>query len=293
MPVASAAVLVFVIFAGWRMLGQKSLLTGKGMVAERNSTQEPASAPVAAREERGSAAEAKSVGAGAAAGEGQSQLAATGRGTEKIEVSYAGKGGGAAGAASGANRSMAAVRSGAPQSEVAADELDKALASAPSAGGQPVGASSKKVGRIISGPVLLESPPLADADALDTGTVLLNVKTDSAGRVLSAAVRHSSGSAKLDSVAVRQMRLSRFKAAVKNNRSVSSSFEYQYRFQKKQAAPTEQQKPQTEQRPRAVQKPQGQQTAPTQDDKSQQQDSGNQSAPLKEKTGLRGFLWVV
>jgi len=282
LPAVSAAVLVFVIFAGWRMLGEKSPLTGKGMVAERDLTQEPAPAPVATREERGPVAGAKSAGTGAAVGEGPSQLAATGRGTEKTEVSYAGKGGGAAGAVSGSNRSMAAERRGAPQSEIAADELGKALASAPSPGGQPSGASSKKMGRIISGPVLLESPTLADADALDTGTVLLNVKTDSAGRVLSAAVRRSSGSAKLDSVAVRQMRLSRFKAAVKNNRSVSSSFEYPFRFQKKQAQPQEQQKPQTEQKPREVQKPQGQQNAPIQDDKSQQQDSGKQAKPQRE-----------
>ena len=276
LPAVSAAVLVFVIFAGWRMLGERSPLTGKSMVAERDLTQEPASTPVATREEREPGAEAKSAGAGAAAGEGKSQVAAVGRGTEKIDVSYAGRG--AAGAASGAKRSNATGLGGTPESEIAADELGKALVSAPPAAGQSVGASSRKGGRIISGPVLLESPSLADADALDTGTVLLSVKTDSAGRVLSAAVRRSSGSARLDSVAVRQMRLSRFKAAVKNNRSVSSSFEYPLRFQKKQAQPQVQQKPQTEQ------KPQGQQNAPTQDDKSQKQDSGNQSAPLKGKT---------
>ena len=57
MPVASAAVLVFVIFAGWRMLGEKSSLTGKGVFAERDMTQEPVRAPAASREERGSAAE--------------------------------------------------------------------------------------------------------------------------------------------------------------------------------------------------------------------------------------------
>jgi TonB family protein len=272
-----------VIFSGWRMLGEKSSLTGKGVVAERDLTEEPASAPVATREERGPAAEARSAGAGAANGEGRSQLAATGRGTEKIEVSYAGKGGGTAGTESYSKPAPGAERGAVPESEVAADELGKALALAPSAGGQPVGASSsRKQGRIVSGPVLLESPPLADADALDTGTVLLSVKTDSAGRVLSAAVRRSSGSSKLDSVAVRQMRGSRFKAAVRNNRRVSSSFEYPLRFQKKQTAPKEQQKPQTEQKPREVQKPQGQQSQPIQNDKTEKPDSGKQAKPQRE-----------
>ena len=282
LPAVSAAVLVFVIFAGWRMLGEKSSLTGKGMVAERNSTQGPAPAPVASHEERGPVAEAKSAGTGAAAGEGHSQLVATGRGTEKIEVSYAGKGGGTAGTASYSKPAPAAERGVVPESEVAADELGKALASAPPAGGRPVGVSSRRQGRIVSGPVLLDQPALANAAALDTGTVLLSVKTDSAGRVLSAAVRRSSGSPKLDSVAVRQIRQSHFKAAVKNNRSVPSSFEYPYRFQKKQAAPNEQQKPQTEQKPREVQKPQGQQNQPIQNDKTEKPDSGKQAKPQRE-----------
>jgi protein TonB len=272
-----------VVFAGWRMLGEKSPLAGKGMVAERGLTQEPAPAPVATREERGPVAEAKSARAGA--DEGQTQLAATGLETEKTEVGYAGKGAGAAGAAS-ASRPALAAESRAPESEIAADELGKALASAPPAGGRPVGASSRREGRIVSGPVLLESPRLADADAdaLDTGTVLLSVKTDSAGRVLSAAVRRSSGSPKLDSVAVRQLRQSRFKAAVKNKRSVPSSFEYPFRFQKKLAKPQEQQKPQEKLIQREEQKPRGRQNTPTKDDKSQKQDSGKQAMPLKEKT---------
>jgi TonB family protein len=134
----------------------------------------------------------------------------------------------------------------------------------------------------VSGPVLLDQPPLANADALDTGTVLLSVKTDSAGRVLSAAVRRSSGSPKLDSVAVRQIRQSHFKAAVKNNRSVPSSFEYPYRFQKKQAAPKEQPKPQAETKQPVERKVREKQNQPVQDDKSQKQDSDKQDKPQRE-----------
>ena len=255
LPTVSAAVLLFVVIAGWRMLGERSILTSKGTLAERVLTQRSAPAPVATNEEGGPVAEAKSAGGAAAAGGGQTQLAATGRGTGKIEVSYAGKS--AAGAASVSKPALAPERGAVPQSEVAADKLGKALASAPQAGGQPVGALSKRTGRIVSGPVLLESPPLADADALDTGTVLLSVKTDSAGRVLSAAVRRSSGSAKLDSVAVRQMRQSRFQAAVKNHRSVPSSFEYPFRLQKNQVKPAE---PKQTDKTGAVQKPEDKQS---------------------------------
>ena len=42
-------------------------------------------------------------------------------------------------------------------------------------------------------------------------------------------------SAKLDSLAVRQMRQSRFRAPLKRNRRVASSFEYPFRLQKKPA----------------------------------------------------------
>ncbi len=295
MPAVSAAVLVFVVFAGWRMLGEKSFFSGKGMVAERGLRQEPAPAPVVAREEGGPVARAKPASKGAAAGENQTQLIVTGRGTEKTEVGYAAKGGGSAGAEPISPPARAAERGAAAEPKIAADELNKALASAPPASGT-VRTSSKRGRRIVSGPVLLESPPVADADVTDTGTVLLSVKTDSTGRVLSAAVRRSSGSPKLDSLAVRQTRQSRFKAAVKNNRSVSSTFEYPFRVQKKQARQPEQPKPKTEQRPQEVQKPQEvqrpqevqkpqeRQNQPASDDKSQKPDSGNKDAPLKEKT---------
>jgi TonB family protein len=140
--------------------------------------------------------------------------------------------------------------------------------------------------------VLLESPSLADADVTDTGTVLLSVKIDSAGRVVGAAVRRSSGSARLDSLAVRQMRRSRFKAAVKNNRSAPSSFEYPFRVQRRQTQvqPQEQQKPQEKQERRIEQKPQqppsqqGHQNQSVGEDKSQKPDSGGNDAKVKEKT---------
>jgi len=62
--------------------------------------------------------------------------------------------------------------------------------------------------------------------------VLLNVTTDSNGMVLRAVVSQTSGSVVLDSIALLQMRKSRFRALVKNNHRVPASFEYPYRFQK-------------------------------------------------------------
>ena len=136
----------------------------------------------------------------------------------------------------------------------------------------------------MSGPVLLESPTIADADVTDTGTVLLSVKTDSTGRVMSAGVRRSSGSSRLDSLAVRQIRQSRFKAAVKNKRSVPSSFAYPYRFQKKQAKPQDQPEPQEKQVQREQRSIQVEQNVPAQEDKSRKQDSSQQVTPVREKT---------
>jgi len=110
-------------------------------------------------------------------------------------------------------------------------------------GRERVGVSSDKGnGRIVSGPTLVGSPP-AYAAAPDTGTVLLSVRTDSTGRVVNAFVSRSSGSARLDSLAVRQMLQSRFKAAVKNNRRVASSFEYPFHIQKKPARSVKREKP--------------------------------------------------
>jgi len=108
-------------------------------------------------------------------------------------------------------------------------------------------AASETQDRTVSGPTLVESPALPDAHALDTGTVLLSVNTDSNGRVVNAAIRRSSGSARLDSIAVHQMRMSRFRAVVKNNRRVASSFEYQFRLPKKQTRSVKRDRPAADQ----------------------------------------------
>jgi TonB family protein len=298
---AGFVVVLVVVIAGWRTLLERPGTAGRTL-AER---QTKAVAPVAAAPGAKRSAEVKETGKAAeeipARVEGRyvelTQVpAATGRDAEKTSIGYASRGAGTTGANDASKPATASVRR-AEEAElkVAAEQADNELASAPATAGQRLRASSgKHAGRIVSGPVLLDQPPLADADALDTGTVLLNVKTDSAGRVLSAGVRRSSGSPRLDSVAVSQIRQSRFKAAVKNNRSVPSSFAYPYRFQKKQAKPQEEQMPREKQVEREEQKPQTepklreehklQPEQPAQDDKSQQQDSGKQAAPVKEKT---------
>jgi TonB family protein len=283
---AGLAVVLVVVIAGWRTLLERPGTAGRTF-AER---QTKAEAPVARPSTTGGDSETP-TGAGRVEAEGRSDgLAQSPVATEqdagKTNVGYAAKGGGATGATATSRPATASVRrSEESELKVAAEQPGKELASAPSAGVQPVRTTAARPkGRIVSGPVLLDQPPLADADALDTGTVLLNVKTDSAGRVLSAGVRRSSGSPRLDSVAVRQIRQSRFSAAVKNNRSVPSSFSYPYRFQKKQARPQEQPTPQEKQVQREEQKTQKRQNEPAQDDKSQKQDSGKQAAPVREKT---------
>jgi TonB family protein len=287
---AGLVVVLVVVIAGWRTLLERPG-TAARTLAER---QTKAEAPVASVPGTKRSAEVKETGKATegipARVEGRSDElaevpAATGRDAEKTSSGYASRGAGTSGANDASKPATASVRRFEQELKVAAKESTNELASAPSAGAQHFRSSSAKPkGRIVSGPVLLDQPPLADADALDTGTVLLNVKTDSAGRVLSAGVRRSSGSPRLDSVAVSQIRQSRFKAAVKDNRSVPSSFQYPYRFQRKQAKPQEQQEPQSEQKAREEHKLQQEQNQPTQDDKSQKQDSGKQATPLKEKT---------
>ena len=244
---AGVVVVLVVAISGWRaFLPKPASMRPAGEVAselktapERRVGAAPGAKPSAGSEEAGPVADAARAKAESRV-EGFAQApAGAAREAEKTGVGYAAKGGVTSGTASAEEPSAAPRRKGVTEMEVAADH-DEGPA-VPLVGEPQLLVSSKKRSRIVSGPVLLESPALPDADALDTGTVLLSVNTDSTGRVLSAAVRRSSGSSKLDSVAVRQMRQSRFQAAVKKNRHVASSFEYQFRLQKKQTRAQEQQ----------------------------------------------------
>ncbi len=283
---AGFVIVLVVVLAGWR-----TLLTRPGQ--ERRvgpSGEAPAGLQTAARPEATTHAGVKQASRNAK--ERAVQHEAEGRSDELAHAPAAEKVAGTAkGTAVAAKPAAGPSRPVGRSTGVAAEERGDERASTPQAGQRPRVASGKK-SRIVSGPVLLESPTLADADVTDTGTVLLSVKTDSAGRVVGAVVSRSSGSARLDSLAVRQMRRSRFKAAVKNNRSVPSSFEYPFRVHKRQSSvrPQEQQRPQEKQKQREEQKPQhppsqqGQQNQSVGDDKSQKPDSGGKDAQLKEKT---------
>jgi TonB family protein len=284
---AGFVVVLVVVLAGWRTLmpkqGPVQPVGEFPSVLERDAEQPVAATPGARRTAESEEAK-KTAGGVSAKAEGRSDELASvpataARDAEKTNVGYAAKGAAATGATSTSKPSTTPVRGIAPRMEVAAEGPREELSAAPSVSGQHVRVSSdKQKGRIVSGPVLLESPPLADADALDTGTVLLNVKTDSAGRVLSAAVRRSSGSSKLDSVAVRQIRGSRFKAAVKNNRRVASSFEYPFRVQKKPAKSAERETPQAEEVKPDKRKDR------QEDKRSDKQEDSQPNRPLKEKT---------
>jgi TonB family protein len=293
---AGLVVVLVVVIAGWRtFLPKQGLMRPVGYLASESgrAAQQPVAAAPGVRRSMESEEADRAAGGTSAKAEGRSDELAqvpktAARDAEKVSVGYAAKRAEATGATSTLKPSTTPASGIVSRMEVAAEEHREELSGTASAGAQHVRASSGKgKSRIVSGPVLLESPPLADADALDTGTVFLNVKTDSAGRVLSAAVRRSSGSSKLDSVAVRQIRGSRFKAAVKSNRSVPSSFDYPYRFLKKQAKPQEQQRPQEEPKQREehkLQQEQDLQNEPVQNDKSEKPDTDKQDAPLKEKT---------
>jgi TonB family protein len=287
---AGFVVMLVVVIAGWHTLLERPSPVGRTL-AERQKTDEvPVAGMPAVATPKSEGKPAASVGTAGVETEGQSDhLAqvrpAEVRRSEETRAGYVAKDAGATGGTFVTKPATASLNRTAPETKVATKRLGNELASAPAAAGQrPRTSAGKQKGRIVSGPVLLDQPTLADVDALDTGTVLLDVRTDSAGRVLSAGVRRSSGSPKLDSVAVRQVRQSRFKAAVKNNRRVPSSFEYPYRFQKKPAAPKEQQIPQEEKKQPVERKVQEKPSQSVQDNKSQSQDSGKQAAPLKEKT---------
>jgi TonB family protein len=293
---AGLVVVLVVVIAGWRtFLPKQGLIRPVGYLASepgRAAPQPVAATPGARRSMESEEADEAAGGTSAEVKGRWDELAqvpkTAARDAEKVSVGYAAKRAEATGVTSASKPSTTPASGIVSRMEVAAEEHREELSGTASAGAQHVRASSGEgKSRMVSGPVLLESPPLADADALDTGTVFLNVKTDSAGRVLSAGVRRSSGSPRLDSVAVRQIRQSRFKAAVKNNRSVPSSFDYPYRFLKKQAKPQEQQRPQEGQKQREehkLQQEQDQQNEPVQNDKSEKPDTDKQDAPLKEKT---------
>jgi len=288
---AGFVVVLVVVIAGWRtLLPRQGLMQPVGEL--RSELKRAAEQPVAAVPSVRRSAESEEAGKAAvgtsAEAEGRSDElarvpATAARDAERAKVGYAAKGAGATGATSTSKPPTAPVRGIVPKMEVAAEEPLDELSAAPSVSGQHVRVSSdKRKGRIVSGPVLLESPPLADADALDTGTVLLNVKTDSAGRVLSAAVRRSSGSSKLDTVAVRQIRQSRFKAAVKKNRNVPSSFQYPFRVQKKQVKSAEREQPQAEEVKPDKREDRQEEKQP--DKQSDKQEDSQPNRPLKEKT---------
>jgi TonB family protein len=295
---AGFVIVLVVVLAGWR-----TLLTEPGRERNLGPTGEtPVGTQTAARPEATTSSGARQVArkaAGPAGGASQTEVegspdgfalapAAAEADREEAEVGHAAKG---TGASDAAKPVVVPPRPVGSSTKDATAEQGNELASTPQAE-QRLRATSRKKSRIVSGPVLIESPTLADADVTDTGTVLLRVKTDSTGRVVGAAVSRSSGSARLDSMAVRQMRQSRFKAAVKNNRSVPASFEYPFRVQKRQTQTRTQEQQRPQQKQKLREESQSQQTPSQQsqqkqsagDEKSERPDSGNKDLPLKEKT---------
>ncbi len=228
---AGLAVVLVVVISGWRMFGERQLLTGKGAVAVAapiGSYEE--AVPRAVENETKVAAAADKVEEARTESGKSGEMAAAGGVAKSVIGSGADKDG--LNAATGGAREEgwgAAKPKASVARERSAQEMNRSLA-APPAPAERADAMAKKADSGEELPVLLESPPMPDLDILDTGTVLLDVMTDSNGLVLNAVVSQSSGSVLLDSIALLQMRQSRFSAMVKNNRQVPGFFEYPYRF---------------------------------------------------------------
>jgi TonB family protein len=244
---AGFVIVLVVVLAGWRTLlmrpGRTRYVNPVGALpAELESASQPVASAPAGR--AGEGAEGQTPTAAESRSDQLARVQATAEpGAVGNEVGHAAKGAGTiTGTMAAVRPSTAPSRQAGQRLEVAAGDRGKGLASAPQAERSLRFAAEKKNGT-VSGPVLTESPSLAAPDVTDTGTVLLSVNTDSTGRVVNVAIRRSSGSARLDSLALRQMRMSRFRAAVKNNRRVASSFEYRFRLPKKQARPVERDRP--------------------------------------------------
>ncbi len=230
---AGVAVVLVVVIAGWRMFGEKQLLTGKGMVAE--------TAPAGTKEAPGTRTIEKETEVAAAADEVEAARTESGKSGQAVTAGGAGQTGLGASAdkvkqnvvlARGKDRKGLAERpEGSVLRRLSAQEMKQSPA-APSEPGLHAGYAAVMRDSCGVVPALLESPPMPDLDIPDTGTVLLNVMTDSNGDVMQAVVSQTSGSVLLDSIALLQTRKSRFRAVIKNNRQVPCSFEYPYRFQK-------------------------------------------------------------
>ncbi len=277
---AGLVVVLVVVIAGWRSLLERPGLGGVAYSEHKTTSEAPvASAPAAELPATGGEPHATGVRTPTKVEVRSDEVA---RAEEKaVEGNAAPSAGGTVTPSPLATASRKEIA----RLSVSRERIASVPPATPSIGGGPAEIMSKRgEGRIVSGPVLLESPTIADADITDTGTVLLSVKTDSTGRVMSAGVRRSSGSSRLDSLAVRRIRQSRFKAAIKNKRNVPSSFSYPYRFEKRQVKPQEQPKPQEKRVQREQRNIQVEKNVPAQDDKSQKQDSSKHVTPVKGKT---------
>jgi anti-sigma factor RsiW len=255
--VAGAAVVLVIVFAGWRMFGQGSLVgTGRSLMAEKSEGAEP---EVIAVTPEAAAGEEKAAGRGRES----DRVLEVPRAEEATGTTGAGSAGvtrgGSAGAADEVRREpvaatlreqgegMAAAglkdRSDIQepvQRQVRASEhpvrtgtVGKVAQESPA---PPVAAKKEstvrfaQAGVVNLSPELLSAPGLPDVAEKDTGTAVLRLTTDSLGVVTRAVVMRSRGRALNDSIAVRNARASRFKPVLREGRRLGSVFQRQYRF---------------------------------------------------------------
>jgi TonB family protein len=241
---AGVAVVLVVVIAGWRMFGERSLVTGKGakvsagaqarsQVAETVQSVTAEKVPAAAA--RGSAIERKrdlneqelevAGQGGAAAAEARAGVRQGGKDQDEAVVSTGKKmvrDGGWLG-------SVSEEAKGKPARTAAKAVVRRELASpAPPEAGLPVGRAATD--SCASIPELIDGPMIPSMAPPETGTAVIRISLDTNGLVVRALVSQTSGFALLDTIALRSARASRFRPAAKDNRLIPCSFERPYRF---------------------------------------------------------------
>jgi outer membrane biosynthesis protein TonB len=266
---AGLVVVAVVVIAGWRMLGQGSLIdVGRYLMTEKTAGTRP-EAVAALPKKAGAEAQAdnREPEAGRSADEIAAGKAVEAQGKGLMEVSRGGSVGGAGaagrepvvvtlqdrgeGMAGAGYKDKEEVGKPAQRQDNAVEQPAQSGAGAeatPSAA-SPVTAEEGSSLRLAQAakaeltPELLSAPALPEVGEADTGTAVLKITTDSLGFVTRAVVMRSSGRALNDSIAALNARASRFKPVLREGRPLGSVFQRQYRFKVAEKSEQKQDKP--------------------------------------------------
>jgi TonB family protein len=247
----AAMVVLVVVVAGWRMLGEKRLLMTEPVVGSK--------APAVVSEQRAPAERGQPPVAGASAQSPLSEPRApdvVSKVDDVLEMDrvhseeggVASKGLGAGEAAAQSEEKTGAAATVSRKTgivDIAGSRRQTRFLEA-----KPESGASRAAGLVEAerpsragaarssqdaAPVLLAAPDLSQIQGADTGTAIVRVVTDSNGAVIRVALRRSSGVARLDSMALAMARKSKVRAALKDGKPVGGSLEVPYQFKGKKA----------------------------------------------------------